>query len=438
MIAEAPPDVQAEVVMEEQQHHQPSETTTEAPLDVQAEVVVEAKAAQDKQEEATSREAVSIDHVKTEEETDQDERVIAEEPREDAEKGKAVVDVEVEEKVMPEESVDAVKECTPVPEEKPQTGAVEEASEKEAEDKLPPAAIVEESAKEPAAALNVQDESAMNTVEEEVVVETNAAERQQEELPKPEEITENSEKTGMPEEITVNSEKSVMPEEITVNSEKSVTPKEITENSEKSVMPEEIREKSGKSVTIAEESKEQPAAAEKQQDEVADEEPKMIAASRASSLPATSLEAALEEMDATTKAQASTSRSEPVSPAKEAISKDKVVIDTLLSASAPTTPVKGDVQKGGATSSPLMAKIPEEMRLSFKGRKVKTAMEKRTEEEQPKKKEVARSNDVLEETKSKLLEKKKSKVGALVGAFETVMDSPRVSTPGAKSRPAPR
>jgi hypothetical protein len=51
---------------------------------------------------------------------------------------------------------------------------------------------------------------------------------------------------------------------------------------------------------------------------------------------------------------------------------------------------------------------------------------------------VARSNDVLEETKSKLLEKKKSKVGALVGAFETVMDSPRVSTPGAKSRPAPR
>jgi hypothetical protein len=164
----------------------------------------------------------------------------------------------------------------------------------------------------------------------------------------------------------------------------------------------------------------------------------MVAAARASSLPATSLEEALEQMDATAKAQASTSRSEPVTPAKEAISKDKAVIDTLLSTSAPTTPVKGAVQKGGATSSPLLARIPEEMRFSFKGSRVKTAMEKRPEEEQPKKKEVARSNDVLEEAKSKLLEKKKSKVGALVGAFETVMDSPRVSTPGAKSKPTLR
>jgi hypothetical protein len=63
--------------------------------------------------------------------------------------------------------------------------------------------------------------------------------------------------------------------------------------------------------------------------------------------------------------------------------------------------------------------------MAFMGRKVKTAMEKRSDEEQPKKKEVARSNDVLEEAKSKLMEKRKSKVKALVGAFETVMDSPR-------------
>ncbi|CAM0909638.1 unnamed protein product [Alopecurus aequalis] len=438
----------------EVQPHHPSGTIVEAPLDVQADLVAEPKA---KQKEATSGEVVSdhvktekeqvitevsrgdaekgkavveeeatleevvsstsTDHVKTEEERGQEEQVITEEPRGDAEKGKAVV----EETVVPEESVEAVKVDTPVAEEKPQTVAVEEASEKEAEknteDELPPAAVVvvEEAAKEPAAPVNVQDEPTTSTAEEEVVVEINAAERQQEESPKPEEITEHS-------------DKSVMSEE------------KITENSEKSVMPEEITENSEKIVTIVEEPKEQPAAAtEKQQDEVADVEPKMIAASRASSLPATSLEEALEEMDATTKAQASTSRSEPVSPAKEAISKDKVVIDTLLSASAPTTPMKRDVQKGVAMSSPLMAKIPEEMRFSFKGSKVKTAMEKRPEEEQPKKKEVARSNDVLEEAKSKLLEKKKSKVGALVGAFETVMDSPRVSsTSAAKSRPTPR
>ena len=37
------------------------------------------------------------------------------------------------------------------------------------------------------------------------------------------------------------------------------------------------------------------------------------------------------------------------------------------------------------------------------------------------KKEVAAYNDVIEETVSKLLEKRKSKVKALVGAFETVI-----------------
>ncbi|KAL5664093.1 hypothetical protein ACJX0J_024201, partial [Zea mays] len=51
-----------------------------------------------------------------------------------------------------------------------------------------------------------------------------------------------------------------------------------------------------------------------------------------------------------------------------------------------------------------------------------TPKQRRSEEEQPKRKEVARSNDVIEEAKSKLMEKRKSKVKALVGAFETVMD----------------
>ncbi|RWW33048.1 hypothetical protein GW17_00002247 [Ensete ventricosum] len=56
---------------------------------------------------------------------------------------------------------------------------------------------------------------------------------------------------------------------------------------------------------------------------------------------------------------------------------------------------------------------------------------------QGKKKEAQMSNDVIEETRSKLLERKKSKVSALVGAFETVMekDDERVLT---KRSPASR
>lgn len=60
----------------------------------------------------------------------------------------------------------------------------------------------------------------------------------------------------------------------------------------------------------------------------------------------------------------------------------------------------------------------------FEGSRVKTAMEKRSEEEQPRRREVARSNDVIEEARSKLLERRQcSRVKALVGAFETVMDA---------------
>ncbi|XP_020089983.1 verprolin-like [Ananas comosus] len=52
---------------------------------------------------------------------------------------------------------------------------------------------------------------------------------------------------------------------------------------------------------------------------------------------------------------------------------------------------------------------------------VKKNIEKNIETKHGGKKEAVKSNDVIEETKSKLLERKKSKVKALVGAFETVM-----------------
>ncbi|CAO2037174.1 unnamed protein product [Urochloa humidicola] len=57
--------------------------------------------------------------------------------------------------------------------------------------------------------------------------------------------------------------------------------------------------------------------------------------------------------------------------------------------------------------------------------RVKTAMEARAESEQPRRREPGpRSNDVIEEARSMLLEKRQcSRVRALVGAFETVMDT---------------
>jgi hypothetical protein len=66
------------------------------------------------------------------------------------------------------------------------------------------------------------------------------------------------------------------------------------------------------------------------------------------------------------------------------------------------------------------------------GSRVKTAMEARPESEQPRRREVARSNDVIEEARSKLLEKRQcSRVRALVGAFETVMEDASASAAAA-------
>ncbi|RLM78919.1 homeobox protein ARX-like [Panicum miliaceum] len=61
----------------------------------------------------------------------------------------------------------------------------------------------------------------------------------------------------------------------------------------------------------------------------------------------------------------------------------------------------------------------------FQGSRVRTAMEARAESEHPRRREATpRSNDVIEEARSKLLEMRQcSRVRALVGAFETVMDS---------------
>ncbi|XP_062217199.1 uncharacterized protein LOC133917309 [Phragmites australis] len=75
----------------------------------------------------------------------------------------------------------------------------------------------------------------------------------------------------------------------------------------------------------------------------------------------------------------------------------------------------------------------EEALSRFQGSRVKTAMEARPESEKPRRREVARSNDVIEEARSKLLEKRQcSRVRALVGAFETVMDSKHDSAGGGK------
>ncbi|KAF7103425.1 LOW QUALITY PROTEIN: hypothetical protein CFC21_104414 [Triticum aestivum] len=308
--------------------------------------------------------------VSNEIKTEEETRQEEQEPRAEAEKANAI---DEEKAVIPKESVEAVKVDEPAPEENPQAGNVEGAQ-KEAEkitqdEPPPPAAVVEEPTKEAATPLNVLQDEPAASPVQEEAVVESKAEERPQAEPAKHEDAMKQPETSL----------------------------------------------------ISEEPKEQSA------------EPKMIAASKASSVPATSLEEALEEVETVTKV--GTSRSEPVTPAKQAINKDKAVIDTILSASEPTTPLRGAAKKEGATS--FMGKIPEEGRMSFKGSRVKTAMEKRPEEAHPKKKEVSRSNDVLEETKSKLLEKKKSKVKALVGAFEVVMDSPRASTPG-PGRSGPR
>lgn len=95
-----------------------------------------------------------------------------------------------------------------------------------------------------------------------------------------------------------------------------------------------------------------------------------------------------------------------------------------------------DDDDAAAENSPAAS---DELVRRFKGSRVKTAMEKRSEEEQPRRREMARwSNDVIEEARSKLLEKRQcSRVKALVGAVETVMDA-KSAGDGAAASPASR
>uniref|UniRef100_A0A0E0R7W5 Calmodulin-binding domain-containing protein n=1 Tax=Oryza rufipogon TaxID=4529 RepID=A0A0E0R7W5_ORYRU len=81
--------------------------------------------------------------------------------------------------------------------------------------------------------------------------------------------------------------------------------------------------------------------------------------------------------------------------------------------------------KGSRVKTAMEKRLEEEQPRRWEMAWVKTAMEKRLEEEQPRRWEMAWwSNDVIEEARSKLLEKRQcSRVKALLGAFETIMDA---------------
>lgn len=89
----------------------------------------------------------------------------------------------------------------------------------------------------------------------------------------------------------------------------------------------------------------------------------------------------------------------------------------------------GELRYGGrgadasGQSKPDIAKVADELdRADTEDAITKAAAQaERTEVAQSWRKDEPKSNDVIEETKSKLLEERKSRVKALVGAFETVM-----------------
>jgi len=106
-----------------------------------------------------------------------------------------------------------------------------------------------------------------------------------------------------------------------------------------------------------------------------------------------------------------------------AAAEDDVVADKFV------TVVKEAIKKHEADEK-------KEAMRRFQGSRVKTAMEARPESEQPRRREVVRSNDVIEEARTKLLEKRQcSRVKALVGAFETVMDTKKDAAVVAAGKP---
>lgn len=80
----------------------------------------------------------------------------------------------------------------------------------------------------------------------------------------------------------------------------------------------------------------------------------------------------------------------------------------------------GELHNGADASKPDTAKVADELDQE-ETEEDKTKAANRAEIAQSWRKDDPKSNDVIEETKSKLLEERKSRVKALVGAFETVM-----------------
>ncbi|PWZ21059.1 hypothetical protein Zm00014a_024003 [Zea mays] len=349
---------------------EPSPAVTPLELEAEEPVLLESDAAgQNGQDVATSQEAASTD-ITTVAVRCQEEQVGSGQPKEKAEEED---DVAVEEKIIQVEA-----EMPDLQEKRPQSSEVVETGTEahERTDDGSPAVLGEE-----AATPEGEDELATSAAEEKVVEEIQRAE-----------ATENSEANANSEEP--DQETSVISEE----------PKEGT-----SVVSEEPKEAVD------------PTTVQKRVE--ASDEPKTAAGSSVSAPTTPLTEAAnYDGNDDVEAAPKQVSASEPVTPVAEGISKGKEVMETQQqSASAPTTPA--------SKQAAIPVDAASASALAFRGRRVRTAMERRSEEEQPKRKEVARSNDVIEEAKSKLMEKRKSKVKALVGAFETVMDmdSPRAS-----------
>lgn len=104
-----------------------------------------------------------------------------------------------------------------------------------------------------------------------------------------------------------------------------------------------------------------------------------------------------------------------------------------ISPAAESTMEKIEVEADQASKAPAPARAEPMMRTLDEngGEAAPTLMVfKKPTLLQAKKKEEKVSNDVIEETRSKLLEKRKSKVRALVGAFETVISLQDEGQPG--------
>jgi hypothetical protein len=439
----------------EEEHQQPETPAESLPPAVQAEkAALEPTAVENEQHETTSQQVAGTD-ITAAEETEQTEQDRAEQPTAGSEIEEIV---EEENHVMDDAEGMNVETPEPEPQEqkKLQSSAVAEA-ETEAQENTgdeSPTVVVEEAAKEVATLEAAEDEPATSMVVKTVVEGSKAEEKPQEEVMEPEDLRENTETSVVSEEPM--EETSVMiteepKEETSVIAEEpkeetsmiSEEPKEETSmiseerKEEKSVITEELKEETSmipeqpkeETSMIPEQPKEETSLLSEQSKEDPPPVEKQVELPEGAELSvASSATAAPEDEETSVPKQASAS--EPVTPVQEAVSKDKAVIEALPSASELATPAIA-VEKAAAGASSRQTTVPEgddSSKLAFKGSKVKTAMEKRSEEEQPKKKEVARSNDVIEVTKSRLLEKRKSKVKALVGAFETVMDSPPSSS----------